>query len=158
MSSGGLTASSGSMLLMRRCFRVFRQPRSRSASWQTLTGSRRNARRPRRPNDERMKKCAITGAGGYIGSRLTHYFRQAGWIVYELKRNAQRATDSDEFSRPYSLEGPLDPSALVGLDALIHCAYDFRLTRAKDIWEVNVKGSLRLVAAARSAGLPRIVL
>jgi nucleoside-diphosphate-sugar epimerase len=48
--------------------------------------------------------------------------------------------------------------ALEDVDALVHLAYDFSVTRWADIERVNVDGSRRLFAAARDAGVERIVL
>ena len=33
-------------------------------------------------------KCAVTGAGGYVGSRIAKYMRSHGWDVLELTRPA----------------------------------------------------------------------
>jgi nucleoside-diphosphate-sugar epimerase len=42
-----------------------------------------------------------------------------------------------------------------GIDALVHCAWDFRLTRWADIERINIRGSIRLMEAAREAGVRR---
>jgi nucleoside-diphosphate-sugar epimerase len=41
---------------------------------------------------------------------------------------------------------------------LVHAAYDLSLTRATDIWRVNVDGTRRLLDAARTAGTDRTIV
>ena len=47
---------------------------------------------------------------------------------------------------------------LQSADALVHAAYDLSLTRATDIWQVNVKGTRRLLEVAADAHVSRIVV
>ena len=42
-----------------------------------------------------------------------------------------------------------------GIDALVHCAWDFGLKRWAEIERVNVRGSVRLMEAAQAAGVGR---
>jgi nucleoside-diphosphate-sugar epimerase len=73
-------------------------------------------------------------------------------------RHDQVARDPDHPDRiPFSLEKGMSSSDLQGMNALIHCAYDFRATRWRDIARVNVDGSARLFEAAQAAGVSRIV-
>lgn len=58
----------------------------------------------------------------------------------------------------FELGGKPDGAALAGADALVHCAYDFRPARWADVERVNIEGSRLLFAAARQAGVQRIVL
>jgi len=92
-----------------------------------------------------MSNVAVTGASGYVGSAIARCFRAHGWQVLELgRRSAQR----------YELGGDVavDWSAI---EALVHCAWDFGLTRWEEIERVNVRGSVRLMEAARAAGVGR---
>jgi nucleoside-diphosphate-sugar epimerase len=100
-------------------------------------------------------KCAVTGASGYVGSRIAAYMRSHGWEVLELSRI--RRGQQQEEHLPYSLELGVSSDRLQGVDVLIHCAYDFRPTTQDDIWRINVEGTARLFAAAREAGIKRIV-
>ncbi len=99
-------------------------------------------------NNQRV--CAITGSSGYLGFRLLHYFSAHGWDVVAM----QRSTPAGNMVRhlPYSLEQPVDPQHLKGVDLLIHCAYDFSCLKWADIARVNVEGPVRLFFAARDAG------
>jgi nucleoside-diphosphate-sugar epimerase len=92
-----------------------------------------------------MSAAAITGASGYVGSAIARCFRAHGWRVLELgRRGGQRF----ELGR----EDAIDWS---GIDALVHCAWDFRLKRREEIERVNVRGSVRLMESARAAGVAR---
>jgi nucleoside-diphosphate-sugar epimerase len=101
--------------------------------------------------------CAITGTSGYVGSRLAERLASGGWDIRALSRAEPNGRQS-RFARVRFELGPEPaPEALSGADALVHAAYDFGLTRWSDIERVNVEGSRRLFAAARAAGVGRIV-
>jgi nucleoside-diphosphate-sugar epimerase len=92
-----------------------------------------------------MSAIAITGASGYVGSAIARCFGGHGWDVVEMGRKAERK---------FELGGD---SALdwTGVDALVHCAWDFRLKRRDDIERINVRGSIALMEQARAAGVRR---
>jgi nucleoside-diphosphate-sugar epimerase len=92
-----------------------------------------------------MSGVAITGAYGYVGSAIARCFRAQGWQVLELgRRGAHR----------YEL-GAEPAVDWRGIEALVHCAWDFGLARWEEIEQVNVRGSVRLMEAARNAGVER---
>ena len=97
------------------------------------------------------KKCAITGAAGYVGSAIRRYFAAQGWEVVELGRRRSSPTAAHI---PFDLKNG-DPNAIPweGIDALVHCAYDFQLTEWEAIQKVNVQGSARLLQAAKANGV-----
>lgn len=101
------------------------------------------------------RKCAVTGAAGYVGSRVVAYMRSHGWDVMELTRSGGAGRQPGTVS--YSLENGISPDALQGVEVLIHCAYDFKLDVQEDIWRINVEGATRLFDAARRAGAKRTV-
>lgn len=101
------------------------------------------------------RKCAVTGAGGYVGSRIATYMQKHGWDVVELIR--RRGAGSHPGSVPYSLEDGISADVLQGVEVLIHCAYDFKPDVQEDIWRINVEGTIRLFDAARLAGVKRTV-
>lgn len=94
------------------------------------------------------KKCAITGAGGYLGGVLVSYFQNNGWTAAEMTRRP-----SSPGAIPFHLGEEISPKALEYVDALVHCAYDFAPRKWQDIHRVNVEGSRKLFAAAREAGV-----
>jgi nucleoside-diphosphate-sugar epimerase len=99
------------------------------------------------------KICAITGSNGYVGGCLKNYFAGRGWEVLELTRQPKPGSRGIRFQ----LGGEIDPAALAGVTALVHCAYDFRPLRWSDIRAVNVEGSQKLFQAARAAGVEKII-
>jgi nucleoside-diphosphate-sugar epimerase len=91
-------------------------------------------------------RCAVTGASGYVGSRIAARLRTAGWEVRELTRQSG-----------FTLEGGAPAGSLDGVDALVHCAWDFAARSREEIERVNVEGSRRLFSEAAAAGVDRIV-
>src|ERR1044072_4093979 len=104
----------------------------------------------------REQRCAVTGASGYLGSPLAAALQERGWAIYEWSRGAD---ERNRFSVPFSLAGgaPQGFFSEEKVDALVHCAYDFGLTSWRDIFEHNVKGSIRLLETAREEGVRHIV-
>ena len=97
--------------------------------------------------------CAITGTGGYVGGCLKNYFAARGWEILELTRRPGPGARAVAFQ----LGAEIPASALAGVDALVHCAYDFQPLRPEEIRAVNVDGTRMLFQAARAAGVARIV-
>jgi nucleoside-diphosphate-sugar epimerase len=97
--------------------------------------------------------CAITGSNGYVGSCLKNYFAAQGWEILELVRQPKPGTRSAQFQ----LGGDVSPSTLAGVDALVHCAYDFKPLRWEEILAANVAGTEKLFKAARTAGVKKII-
>jgi nucleoside-diphosphate-sugar epimerase len=102
-------------------------------------------------------KCAITGSNGYVGSVLKTFLLSKRYEIFEVRR-IKNTESPNAHILAFSLCEDTDPEMLKGLDALIHCAYDFRLYRWNDIQRVNVLGSKRLLEAAVKAGVRRIIV
>ena len=102
-------------------------------------------------------KCAVTGANGYLGSKIASALTRTGWQVHKLVRRTEG--DSDQTSVRFTLEqgAPAGFFREHGIDALIHCAYDFRPTRWSEIFETNVVGSVRLMKAAKAENVRKII-
>jgi nucleoside-diphosphate-sugar epimerase len=97
---------------------------------------------------------AVTGASGYLGSRICERFRSLGWRVVRLVRRPRR----DDADRLYDMTTPPDAGLLASVDVLVHAAYDLGLTRRADVWRVNVDGTRRLLEAAAEAGVGRVIV
>jgi len=97
--------------------------------------------------------CAITGSQGYVGGCLKNYFAARGREILELTRRPAPGARAVAFQ----LGAEISPPALAGLNALVHCAYDFQPLRWEEIRAVNVDGTRKLFQAARAAGVGRIV-
>jgi len=105
------------------------------------------------------QRCAVTGATGYVGSRISAYFATRGWTVYECARRPSPQPAPGRVHLPFHLDSPIDPAVFRdnGIRVVIHCAYDFRTVTWKDIHRVNVEGSARLLRAAKEAGADKII-
>lgn len=103
------------------------------------------------------QRCAVTGATGYVGSRISDYLATRDWTVFELARKPSPWRDREHI--PYQLDSPVDSAVFrnAGVRVLIHCAYDFWPVHWEDIRRVNVEGSARLFLAAKNAAVERII-
>ena len=102
--------------------------------------------------------AAVTGASGYLGSRICATLESRGWEVVRLVRSPRQGGGRE---CAYDLDASVSPEVvelLGSTDVLVHAAYDLALTRAEDIWRVNVEGTRRLLQAASDAGVRRIVV
>jgi nucleoside-diphosphate-sugar epimerase len=101
--------------------------------------------------DDKRRVCAVTGANGYVGSRIARALSTAGWTPVSLGRHGAQVA--------YSLEGGPERGALRqrGARALVHVAYDFSERTWSRIQAVNVDGTRRLFETARAEGVERIV-
>jgi len=97
---------------------------------------------------------AITGASGYMGSRLAEYFAKRGWAVLRVTRRA-RPDRADEIA--WNLTGPAPALDWANVDALVHCAWDLRARGLEENRRINVRGSIALLEAARAGGVKRCV-
>jgi nucleoside-diphosphate-sugar epimerase len=93
----------------------------------------------------------VSGTGGYLGSRVAAELKQRGHPVLELTRNPKPG------SIPFQLGADVSPSAFGGAIALVHCAYDFKPLKWKEIYEVNVVGTEKVLRAAREAGVRNLI-
>jgi len=99
------------------------------------------------------KSCILTGARGYVGSRLKGHLERAGWRVTAWTRQPEPGTGAVAFR----LGQEVDPNLLKGTQALVHCAYDFGPRRWEDFAAINVSGSQKLLAAAQAARVRQVV-
>lgn len=99
--------------------------------------------------------CAVTGATGYLGSRICMFFEQNQWKVYQYARQ-NLATPNWV---PFQLSDDLTPESFSSrnIDVLVHCAYDFSVISPEEIQEKNVNASIRLLRTAKAGGVKRIV-
>jgi nucleoside-diphosphate-sugar epimerase len=103
-----------------------------------------------------MSRVLITGASGFIGAALATRLRTDGHAVVGVDRVAAPGRDvyAGDTTSP---EGWA--THLTGCDAVIHTAAV--VSNAVDLdeqWRVNVLGTQRVFAAARDAGVGRVVL
>ena len=103
------------------------------------------------------RKCIISGTSGFVGSQIKNYFLKNDWEVYELKHSIKNGNASNKYLIPYSLGDKIDSKIFNGMEVLIHCAYDFKQSKWKDIFNVNVTGSTDLLRTAKFAGVQKII-
>jgi nucleoside-diphosphate-sugar epimerase len=101
---------------------------------------------------------AITGARGWVGGCLARHFREHGWKVRELVRKPAGIRSEASEEAAFVLGEEVQAGALEGVEALVHCAYDFAPRTWEEIERVNVRGTARLLEAARTARVQRLVL
>jgi nucleoside-diphosphate-sugar epimerase len=99
------------------------------------------------------KICAITGSNGYVGGCIKNHFAALGWEIRELTRQPKSGSNAVKFQ----LGEAVSPESLAGVDALVHCAYDFKPLTMGEIRAVNVAGTEKLFQAARVAGVGKII-
>jgi dihydroflavonol-4-reductase len=121
------------------------------------------------------KLVLVTGGSGFIGSHCILQLLQAGYRVRTTVRSLEREPDVRAMLRVGGL-GPDDalsfavanltsdagwPQAVAGCDYVLHVASPFPLKVPKDENELIVparEGALRVLRAARDAGVRRVVL
>ncbi|MGM9478079.1 NAD-dependent epimerase/dehydratase family protein [Pedobacter sp. GSP4] len=107
-------------------------------------------------------KILVTGATGKVGSRLVPRLLAKGYDVAVLVREASKASDlaklgavvvTGDLYDPQSL-----PSAVAGVDAVIHLAALFRtFTDNEGILKTNHEGTSALAKAAIAAGVKKFI-
>jgi nucleoside-diphosphate-sugar epimerase len=106
---------------------------------------------------------ALTGASGFIGSHTAGALRRAGHTVRALVRPTSRRGHIADVVAEFREGDAADPQALAalvaGAEAVVHAAVDWdALERSPAVhFERNVLGSLRLLEAARLAGVEQFL-
>ena len=98
------------------------------------------------------KKCIITGANSFVAKYLKNQFVSKNWQVILLS--------SSKYDENYfNLKEPntINSNIFKNTDLLIHCAYDFKLTRWEDIFNTNVIGSFELFKIANKYKVKKII-
>src|ERR1700735_57753 len=100
----------------------------------------------------------VTGATGFVGSHVARQLVSAGQSVRALVRRrsnleALAGLDLEYFEGDLRDAGSLE-RAMRGVRRVFHVAADYRLwtPRPEEIYENNVEGTRKLLAAAQDAG------
>jgi nucleoside-diphosphate-sugar epimerase len=107
------------------------------------------------------RRLAITGANGFVGRHVTAFATGKRWEIAGIVRSEKgEAVVRDAGGRPYrvpELRSPALVDALRGAQAVLHLA-GITAERAGSTYETaNIEGTRALIAAARAAGVPRII-
>ena len=111
---------------------------------------------------EGQQRIAVTGASGFIGSRLVPWLEAAGRDVVPVSRQAVQSGRSRVVDR-YTDVGAL-ARAFDGCDGVVHLAARAHVLREPDadaqsrFDEANVAGARAVAQACRDAGVGRLVL
>lgn len=108
-------------------------------------------------------KIAITGASGFIGSRLTTYLSERGHSINALLRDPKRKPSfkSNKISLFYG--DVTDKSSLYSAfkdaDIVIHLAALFNRPGSswKEYYDVNVQGSVNVLEASQSSSVKKVI-
>ena len=106
-------------------------------------------------------RVAVTGAGGFIGSRLTAHLLALGWDVaaLDLPRALGRVPAGARRLGVDIRDQSALREALRGVEIVFHAAALFDLTAAwSDLYAVNVEGVGQVCTAARARGVERVVI
>jgi len=108
-------------------------------------------------------QALVTGATGLVGAHVVRALLAKGWAVRALRRPSSPAWPAGE-PAPEWAEGDLrDPDSLrraaEGCDAVFHVAGHYALWAEDEaiFHTVNVEGTRNVLAAARAAGVARVV-
>jgi dihydroflavonol-4-reductase len=108
-------------------------------------------------------RALVTGATGFVGAAVARALESAGWEVRVLVRSSSNLSNLQELAAEV-VEGDLnDPKslerALDSCEGLFHVAADYRLgvRDPGQLYRTNVDGTRNILAAARAAGVGRIV-
>jgi uncharacterized protein YbjT (DUF2867 family) len=93
-------------------------------------------------------QLAVTGANGFLGSKIQEHLVSLGHEVVPFTRRNEMASVN---WRMYSLQMPASKIDLTDIEAVVHCAYDMTAVGANHL-AVNGSGAAELAAACRRSG------
>jgi uncharacterized protein YbjT (DUF2867 family) len=106
------------------------------------------------------RTVAVVGATGFVGRSVVSRLAEAGHRVVAVSRDGRRigSWPSTVEARAADVEtGTGLPEALDGAEAVVHLVAIPRESSGRTFANVNVRGTQRVVDAARSAGIRRFV-
>jgi nucleoside-diphosphate-sugar epimerase len=108
------------------------------------------------------KAAFVTGGSGFLGRELIAALGAAGYKVRALARS-MKAAETVRVAGAEPVMGDLDDEAMLregmaGAGVVFHSAALVNLwAKREDAMHVNVRGTERVLAAAKAAGVPRLV-
>jgi len=106
-----------------------------------------------------MARILVTGANGFLGSRVVAALQRAGYEVCAFTRPGRSANCAGV----EVFEGDINDAqalrrAVEGVTGVVHCAARVATTGAwEEFAEANIRATRRLIAAAVEAGVERII-
>lgn len=111
-----------------------------------------------------MKRALVTGATGFLGANLVRKLLDRGYrvrVVVRPQRDRRLLAGLDvEYARGDVLDRDALAGAMRACDVVFHAAayVALHVTDRPEMRRVNVEGTANVLAAAREAGVPRVVL
>jgi len=108
-------------------------------------------------------RAYVTGATGFIGSRVARALIDQGWDVTVLARNPERAREIAQAGADIAIGDITDPAwlnaTMPGHDAVFHLAawYAIGVRDLARMEQINVGGTVNVLDAATEAGIARVV-
>lgn len=115
---------------------------------------------------QHMVKALVTGGTGFVGSHLVRQLADAGHEVYVLHRETSRLDALEGVTFTSTIGDIADPDgqpaltrAMQGMDWVFHVAAvaDYWRADVNRMYEANIGGTRRVLAAAKAAGVRRVV-
>jgi dihydroflavonol-4-reductase len=108
-------------------------------------------------------KALVTGGTGFVGSHIVRVLNEAGHSARVLHRKSSKLDALEGLTYESALGDILDDAAL--REACAGCDWVFHVAAVADYWradkakmyEANVEGTRKVLAAARDAGVKRVV-
>ena len=114
--------------------------------------------------EQDVARALVTGGTGFVGANLVSALGERGIIARVLRRNSSPLDALDGLAYEDVLGDILDPqetlaAAMEGCDWVFHAAAvsDYWRKHKEQLYKVNVDGTANVLAAARLAGVKRLV-
>ena len=104
-------------------------------------------------------RVLVTGASGFIGTRLVRRLSGEGAQVVALDLLPPRTTVEGVDYRPFDVRDPIPPETARDVDVIYNLAAVHRTPGHPDheYYDTNIRGALNVTALAEAAGVERIV-
>ncbi len=106
-----------------------------------------------------MRTLAITGLFSPWGRRMARLASQAGARVLGIDRKPMTRPFAGVEFIAADIRNPLLPRLFEqeGVDAILHCAFQWRQQPSEEVFDSNVLGAMHLLEAAAQAGVRKVV-
>lgn len=133
-------------------------------TWTARRGYNRALRQLAGGRERNMVRALVTGGTGFVGAQVTRALIEAGHTPRILRRASSPTEALDGLSGYETAPGDvLDPASLDA--AMDGCTWVFHVAAVSDYWRqsverlyrVNVRGTQNVLAAAKRAGVKRVI-
>lgn len=96
-------------------------------------------------------KVAITGVNGYLGGVVVNGLKDLNIEIIKF------TSSNNKSGYNFKLGEDINKKYFDGVECLVHIAYDFNVNTWKDIYEINILGSIKLFNLAVQCGVNSII-